>query len=371
MRMEGSSPRPSRFSSRVNSLGLAASGLEQVLDVMDLKSTIDSRRRGFVRWPFRKESVELVVIRKGQPDQALVLACRNISSQGMSLLHCAYLQPGNLCAVSIPGPAKRVVTGRVVRCAHRTGMMHEVGVEFARPIDLREFVPAAIQLKPSSLEKIDANSLRGVLIHYCQSREERAAMRERFRSAPLLLKSVADEHALSHQVSLGCDAVLIDAPREHLKELSKSIRRESRVVLGGVALTSIEARMIQLSIGGLAGVVVRPFTQESITRFVAELLHMSRVDALAETGKRSTRTMQQLRTDFETAVASGDARACESLCQAIENAAGEAGLDDLAFAAAHVHAHLHRAGQLTREQLSGIAVPLVAQLNSGDKWSAA
>ncbi len=371
MRMEGSTPRPSRFSSKVNSLGLAASGLEQVLDVLDLKSTIDSRRRGFVRWPFRKESVELVVIRKGQPDQSLVLACRNISSQGMSLLHCAYLQPGTLCAVSIPGPAKRVVTGRIVRCAHRTGMMHEVGVEFARPIDLREFVPASIQLKPRALEKIDANNLRGVLIHFSQSREERTAMRERFRSAPLLLKSVADESALIHQVSLGCDAVLIDAPREQLKELSKAIRQESRVVVGGVALTSIEARMIQLSIGGLAGVVIRPFTQESVTRFVAELLHMSRVDAMAETGTPSTRTMQQLRTEFEAAVANGDIRVCETICQAIEVAACDAGLDELAFAAAHVHAHLHRAGPLTREQLSGIAVPLVVQLNSGGRWSAA
>jgi len=126
-----------------------------------------------------------------------------------------------------------------------------------------------------------------------------------------------------------------------------------------------------LSVGGLAGVVVRPFTQESITRFVAELLHMSRVDALAETGKCSTRTIQQLRIDLVAALARGDVRACESLCQAIEIAASEAGLDDLAFAAAHVHARLHRAGQLSREQLSGIAVPLVAQLNSGNKWSAA
>lgn len=313
----------------------------------------------------------MTLIRKGQPEQILVLACRNISSQGMSLLHCAYVQPGCLCSVVIPAKEKRVVTGRVARCEHRAGMMHEIGVEFVEPIDLRELAPVMLQLKPSAIERIDANSLRGVLVHYCQSRDERTAMRERFRATPLLLRSVADETGLVNQVTLGCDAVLIDGHRESVKELVRLVHRETSVAIGGVALTSVEARMLQLSVGGLAGVIVRPFTAETLTRFVAELLHTNRVAFKNGSAKRVVESIRRIRGELEQAVVAGDAQKCERLCDAIEHAANDAGIDDLAFAAAHVKAHLHRAGPLSKEQLSAIAGVLMSQLNSGDKWHAA
>ncbi len=369
--MASTPPGSSRFSSRVNSLGLAASALDTVLDALDQKTVAASRRRSFVRWPFRKESVQLALIRKGQPDQLLALACRNISSQGISLLHCAYLQPGCLCGVLLPGKEKRVVSGKVVRCEHRTGMMHEIGIQFSEPIDLREFAPITLQLKPSTLERVDANSLRGVLVHYCESRDERTAMRERFRATPLLLRSVADETALVNQVTLGCDAVLLDASRDRVKELVKLVRREAHIAIGGVALTNVEARMLQLSVGGLAGVVVRPFTAETMTRFVAELLHTNRVAFKSSSAKKNADTIRAQRGELEKAVVAGDARKCEMLCQAIETAATEAGFDDIGFAAAHAKAHLHRAGPLSKEQLAVIAAALISQLNTGEKWHAA
>ena len=373
LNMSDHARKPSRFSTRVNSLGLPASGLMKMLDALESTAPLAARRRGFVRWPFRKESVQLTLLKPGEQDIMLVVACRNISTMGISLLHCAYLHPGMECAVVLPGARseQEPLRGRVARCIHRTGMLHEVGVEFSSPIDLRKYVPVAMQLRPSTLEKVDVKNLRGVLVHYCESREERAVVRERFRSTSLVLKSVADRDGLYKQLSLGCDAVVIDAPLEHVKEFARAVASQTRVAIGGIAGTTLEGRMMQLSVGGLAGVAVKPFTAETMTRFVAELLHMSRLVKQSQGSACKASRLRALRDEVKMAMDAGDARKCAAACREIEIAANEAGLDDTGFAAARARGILNSGGTMSEERVAALMRALLMHLDAREQWNAA
>lgn len=67
---------------------------------------------------------------------------RNISTQGLSFFHGRYVHPGCATILNLPTLAGHTaeVPGKVVRCRHVNGVLHELGVEFADPIDVSEFV---------------------------------------------------------------------------------------------------------------------------------------------------------------------------------------------------------------------------------------
>lgn len=80
-------------SDRKNTLGLSAFDLEVLLNQMD---EADAMRKGkskrtFSRWPFRHPSIAVDMQHPGGSTVSLRLPSRNISRQGVSLLHNAFV----------------------------------------------------------------------------------------------------------------------------------------------------------------------------------------------------------------------------------------------------------------------------------------
>lgn len=144
-----------------NSLGLQGEALEAILDQLDRATPEKATAiRRFQRLPLRLPTVHLKHRQAGSQGVIIRVACRDISKGGMSIVHNAYIHPGSPCALVLThqrhGP--EVVQGRIVRCQHRGGMLHELGIQFDRPIDVEDYLPT------EPVEPAEAHPLRGVAL---------------------------------------------------------------------------------------------------------------------------------------------------------------------------------------------------------------
>ena len=106
-------------------------------------SDISRERREEPRVPFRL-SVRLGVLLENELKgrRTYSLAPRNISCNGMSLLHGKFVYGGTNCVIGLQALDGQVVPtrGKVIWCRLISGRVHELGVRFDEPVDVGEFV---------------------------------------------------------------------------------------------------------------------------------------------------------------------------------------------------------------------------------------
>ncbi len=138
-------------------MGLDDRALERMLAALDVSDRPAKPGRTFLRWPFRRATVPVLVTHPSGQQVRLELACRNLSRGGMSLLHASFLHTGTRCTVTLRDALGqlRELESAVVRCRHCSGMIHEIGVRFDEPVDVRDFVPAEPLAERFALEAVD------------------------------------------------------------------------------------------------------------------------------------------------------------------------------------------------------------------------
>ena len=99
--------------------------------------------RKSTRHPFRGDMMPFVVVQPGGSVGAYLVMTRNLSAGGLSLIHGGYLHPGTKCRMllSTVKGQKVVLGGKVRRCRHIKGSLHEIGVQFNAQVAPEEFVP--------------------------------------------------------------------------------------------------------------------------------------------------------------------------------------------------------------------------------------
>lgn len=126
----------------INSLRLTDPELRQILDRLDkaeAEGEHHSERRADPRLRYRVRHL-VVHVNQGGAEVAFVVPSRNISRGGMAFLHRRMLHVDTPCRVQVmlPGGEWLRVTARVVRCQHVNGVLHEIGLQFDKPITLPE-----------------------------------------------------------------------------------------------------------------------------------------------------------------------------------------------------------------------------------------
>ncbi|MBK7404125.1 MAG: PilZ domain-containing protein [Phycisphaerales bacterium] len=156
----------SKAAGRLNSIGLSQSELDRLLTELDGDLSSPSPRRLYARWKFNSPSVQMLLKHSSGTEIPIRVACRNLSCGGASVLHSAYVHTGSLCTLMLPrrGGAAMPCTGKVVRCTHRQGTIHELGIAFDRPIRMREFFSEGTMLDRYSFENVDPSKLDGCLL---------------------------------------------------------------------------------------------------------------------------------------------------------------------------------------------------------------
>ena len=157
-----------------NSLGLSNVVYKQLLGLLDKRATPveakvvpTSSNRVYTRVEFQEPFLSVVLHGQKQATrQRIIVATRNISKGGISLLHSNFIYPGTRVSATITklDGTSHPFGGIVRRCEHRGGVVHEIGVQFDHEVCLHEFVHTDIFDRTLSMERVDPESLEGTIL---------------------------------------------------------------------------------------------------------------------------------------------------------------------------------------------------------------
>jgi DNA-binding NarL/FixJ family response regulator len=340
---------------RPNTLGLRGHELADILDDFDVTDPLGVSQRDFVRWPFRSTSLAVTLVHPGGNSANIHMACRNISRGGISLLHSTYLHPGSRCTVQLPHVFQGLVSidGRIVRCSHRSGMVHEIGLAFSRPIDVHDFVPA-LRTDIFTLERVDPALLAGTVLYIedCANSVKIFEHHLRESSLDITVRRSSDPEPRS-----SFDAIVAGHPVGDADQSQCLSRTRSRLPQAAlIVLTSQHPESARRSMAALNPdtVLVRPVQQDQLLRALGEYLivrrSMRELAAGPETQSGSVpapsawAVMAHCARRLKDTVNSRDIAACRALCIQIAGVSPGLGLRGVGRIA------MQAADELTRTQ---------------------
>jgi CheY-like chemotaxis protein len=207
-------PRPIQSDhGRANTLGLGKTELEAILESLDAEGAgKGTARRESSRLAFRINGVPLDITQPGGGQTRIHVAGRNLSRSGLGFLHSSYMHPGTTVTALLPhrnlGPQK--IEGTLVRCRHVTRHIHDCGVRFKQPINLRDYMDLDAQTQAFSCEKVDAASLKGAVLIIAEYRIEASCIESMLLDTALDV-SVADNLVDGFDLAVkGADLILCD-----------------------------------------------------------------------------------------------------------------------------------------------------------------
>ena len=136
----------------IETLRLSDRDKAKLIEAIDLKSNrpVQQEKRD-IRLPLRNQEVFVRVKNGGGSTATHKVISRNISRRGFAFVHGQFIYPDTKCEVQLTTKAgeKKMISGKVLRCRHVSGIIHEVSIRFDAPVDLRPF----IEMTPQQLEQ--------------------------------------------------------------------------------------------------------------------------------------------------------------------------------------------------------------------------
>lgn len=203
-------PRASTATPR-NSINLDECSLRKLLDALDSKKSQGSINRQFVRWPYRIATVELR-INHDTGTSTVYVACRNLSAGGIAILHRAFLHSGTSVDVALPKVTgdRAYVTGKVVRCQHLAGTVHEIGIQFEKPIEAKDYVRIDPFADGFSLERVNPEDLKGTILYVADTELDQSLMRQMMRQTSLRVLNATDRASAAARATEAPDLIIIE-----------------------------------------------------------------------------------------------------------------------------------------------------------------
>ncbi len=264
---------------RVNSIGLQGRELEALYESLDANTPAGaSRKRDFVRWPFRFASIHVTIQQPGNSVPSTVkVACRNLSCGGISLLHNSYLHVGGKVTVTLPHPetGPMAIGGYITRCNHVKGVIHEIGVKFDKPIQAREFVRSDPFSDSFSLENVDPIKLQGCVVYVDDSAMDQKIVQHYLRETQIRLRMASTAQEGLKLVGEGCDLILCDydIPGMSGVEFVSEIRRQGiRTPLIIATSDTSQTTKDKLQGSEVNAFLAKPLAQGMLLRALAEFM---------------------------------------------------------------------------------------------------
>ncbi|GAB4383875.1 MAG: hypothetical protein Kow0022_04840 [Phycisphaerales bacterium] len=313
-------------SGRQNTLGSQARGLEALLDELDRAADGNAAiHRTHVRWPFRHAGITAHLTQPDGGDVTLSLACRNLSVGGMSVLHSAFLHPGTRIAVDLPRATKGVarVKGRIVRCSHVRGTIHEIGIKFDDLINLREFKRSDPFDAALAFENVKPSDLTGTILHIDPSQIDRQIIRHLLRDSSLSIRGCESVEEAMPYIERGCDLILCEFNllTQDAATLAMTLRAEGHqqpIIVVSSNRSSATVEMIRRS--PIDVFLDKPVKQDRLLSAIAEFL--------APDSRRQEQKGVELNGDLKE-IASSFARSLNDYADKLEAALAEHDQDEL------------------------------------------
>src|ERR1043165_8702517 len=197
-----------------NSVGLDEAALHTLLNERDqtAKQFGGIPKRQFVRWPFRVPTVKLVLYHPGGTPSTIYVACSNLSAGGIGALHRTYLHKGTSCVATLPKVDGSFieVSGKIVRCSHVRGTIHDIGIQFATTVAVREFLRLDPFADGFSLECVNPAELKGTVLFLQDSEFDRAVIRHFLRETQLRVQFASSRGEAMARAFEAIDLILCD-----------------------------------------------------------------------------------------------------------------------------------------------------------------
>lgn|GEM_PF-6265115 len=116
----------------------------KLLDKMDKHTQSgepEDDRRAHRRHTYRPPAVAFQVEHPGGGGARYLVGARNLSRQGVSLIHGGFLYNGASCIIVLETRSRELLAfpGRIVTCRHVDRTIHEIGVRFDQEIDIQTY----------------------------------------------------------------------------------------------------------------------------------------------------------------------------------------------------------------------------------------
>ena len=330
--------------SRPNTIGLAERDLGTLMDKLDESGGGHEvhAKRTFARWPFRHNSLKLVLEHPGGSKAAFQVACRNLSRGGMGVLHNAYVHTGTACVLHLPQLDGHEVPlqSTIVRCTHMHGVVHELGVKFDEAIQINDFVELDPLMGWSSFERVNPEKLTGTILLVTDSEIDERLIGHFLGDTQLKIRCVKTPAEALEFDPGSADVAIIDLGVEGAKDMFASIREkgvaDTMVAIGPDASTATRTMLQEVEGDGF---VFKPLSSERMLSVLADCIlggDAIEIDpALAgeSSGALVKSCIEQLKnaaSEIREAIAAEDPMQCYAICQHIKAIASPIGLRPIA-----------------------------------------
>jgi CheY-like chemotaxis protein len=181
----------------------------------------------------------------------------------------------------VHGPTS--IPGRVVRCQHRGGLVHELGISFKKPLEVHEYLRPDPLSNTFSLERVNTKDLRGRMLMIEPSDNDRSIVTHFLKETSLGVDAVGSlaEAVLACE---GADVVLASLsipdgePAAVIETLRKTGYKGPIVLVAPDASPATRARVAELK---AQAIIVQPITQDLLLRALGEVLLLNPAPAKA------------------------------------------------------------------------------------------
>ncbi len=336
---------------RVNSLGISGHELDRTLESIELgKTEVAAKGRSFVRHPFRLDKVHMRIKRDGGGTNIRV-ACRNLSRGGISVLHNAYVHPDTPVAMVLPhvtdGP--KLIEGVVRRCRYVRSTIHEVGIEFTKPIKVSDFLRADPFSDWYSLEAVEPADLVGTVVLVDPSELDRRVVEHFLRRTQLRIRTAKCVDNAIAMVKEGCDLVIAEfnlgeQTGRDLIAAMWEIGSHTPVIL--TTCDASEGAKARMTASGADAYLLKPMDESLLLRAAAEFLIVQRdCRKQASDNRRAadlppalldsfTDELSRMADELEEAMAASDVERCRGIAMRLQSSAATFGFAALGRLAA-------------------------------------
>lgn len=165
-----------------NTLSLEGLLYQRMLSKLDEggKKNKPSAKRIFRRLSYAHAKIAIHVESEGHNERTLIVATRNLSQGGVSILHSSFMYPKTELTVDLVTNKGQITPchGTITRCEHRGGRVHEVGIKFDDEVILREYLHPNPKNLLHSREKIDEERMDIKLLIFSPNTDFSAVMRQ-------------------------------------------------------------------------------------------------------------------------------------------------------------------------------------------------
>jgi CheY-like chemotaxis protein len=345
---------------RANTLGLRGPELNAIYERLDMGATGGSFRRHSARLAYRLDSISIELSQPGGMQTHLSVACRNLSRTGLGFLHSAYIHEGTAVVTTLRHKTEGMVrvVGKVVRCRHVTRHVHDVGIRFDSPVNIRDFVELDPLKQTFTCEIVDPKHLEGLVLIVAEYGIEQACVRSMLADTALefVTASTIQEGLDRARKGVGlviCDDVFeVGSGVEFVKSArAKGIRCPMILMSADTSVASLD----QIRKAETDAFLAKPLKQDVLMRAVAEFLLVggdkSESSSPLQTTLPAGSPMSTLADSFvedlhstaekiEELVTKGDLAAIRRLCLRVGGPSCALGFDPISKMAARLVASL-------------------------------